>query len=91
MPLARPYVPTPPAAAEVDTDGGTLKLHEGGSKLELPGEEPRAEPNREYPNLYAHFAELIAARRSDVDVRPLRLVADAMLVAAHERVEAFSF
>ncbi|PAX08068.1 Gfo/Idh/MocA family protein [Sphingomonas lenta] len=76
---------------EVDTDGGTLKLHEGGSKLALPGEEPRAAENREYPNLYAHFAELVAARRSDVDVRPLRLVADAMLVASHERAEAFTF
>lgn len=76
---------------EVDTDAGALKLHEGGSRLELPGEAARPGENREYPNLYAHFAELIAAGRSDVDVRPLRLVADAMLVAAHERVEAFSF
>lgn len=76
---------------EVDTDEGTLKLHDGGSRLELPDGMPDAEENREYPNLYAHFAELIAAKQSDVDVRPLRLIADAMLVAAHEQVEAFSF
>ena len=76
---------------EVDTDAGTLKLHDGGSRLELPGEEPRPGENREYAGLYARFAELIAGKRSDVDVRPLRLVADAMLVAKHERVEAFSF
>ncbi|HEX8389700.1 MAG TPA: Gfo/Idh/MocA family oxidoreductase [Sphingomonas sp.] len=76
---------------EVETDAGTLKLHEGGSKLELPGEPVRPGENREYPNLYARFAELLASGRSDVDVRPLRLVADAMLLAAHERVEGFTF
>ena len=75
----------------VDTDAGTLTLHDGGSRLELPGEEPRAGGNREYPNLYARFAELVAGGRSEVDVRPLKLVADAMLVAAHERVAPFSF
>ncbi|WP_375404804.1 Gfo/Idh/MocA family protein [uncultured Sphingomonas sp.] len=76
---------------EVDTDAGTLKLHEGGSRLELPGETPRPGENREYPGLYARFADLIAAGRSDVDIRPLQLVADAMLLARHERVDAFSF
>jgi D-galactose 1-dehydrogenase len=76
---------------EVDTDAGTLRLHEGGSKLELPGEEPRPGENREYPNLYAHFAELIANGRSDVDVAPLRLIADAMVLAEQKRVEPFAF
>ena len=76
---------------EIDTDQGTLKLHDGGGRLELPDGTPHLEENREYSNLYTHFAELIAAKRSDVDVRPLRLIADAMLVAAHEQVEAFSF
>jgi D-galactose 1-dehydrogenase/L-arabinose 1- dehydrogenase len=75
----------------VDTDAGTLKLHDGGSRLELPGEEPRPGENREYPGLYARFAELVAAGRSEVDTRPLQLVADAMLLAKHERVAAFSF
>jgi D-galactose 1-dehydrogenase/L-arabinose 1- dehydrogenase len=75
----------------VDTDGGTLKLHDGGSRLELPHETPDVGANREYPNLYARFAELVAGRTSDVDVRPLQLVADAMLIARHERAEAFAF
>jgi D-galactose 1-dehydrogenase/L-arabinose 1- dehydrogenase len=75
----------------VDTDVGTLKLHDGGSRLELPGEEPRPGENQEYAGLYARFAELVAAGRSEVDTRPLQLVADAMLLAKHERVEAFSF
>lgn len=76
---------------EVDTPEGTLRLSGGGSRLELPGEPPREGENREYPNLYDRFAELVAAGRSDVDARPLRLVADVMLVASHQRVEPFSF
>jgi D-galactose 1-dehydrogenase/L-arabinose 1- dehydrogenase len=76
---------------EVDTDAGTLTLREGGSVLELPDGEHRRGDNREYPALYARFADLIAGRQSDVDVRPLRLVADAMLVAALDPVEAFRF
>ena len=76
---------------EVDTDAGTLKLHDGGSRLELPGEEPRPAENREYAGLYARFADLIAAGGSDVDTRPMQLVADAMLLAKHERAEPFSF
>ncbi|HYW15227.1 MAG TPA: gfo/Idh/MocA family oxidoreductase, partial [Allosphingosinicella sp.] len=43
----------------------------------------------EYPSLYARFAELIEARRSDVDREPLRIVADAFLVGRREMVEPF--
>ena len=76
---------------EVDTDAGLLALREGGAVIERPGIAPeRAEP-REYPSLYAHFAELIASGRSDVDVRPLQLVADAFLVGGRTTVEPFSF
>ena len=49
---------------EVDTDAGTLKLHEGGSRLQLPGEEALPGENREYAGLYARFADLIAGGRS---------------------------
>ena len=35
-------------------------------------------PEPEYAALYAHFAELVRARRSDVDVQPLRLMTDAL-------------
>jgi D-galactose 1-dehydrogenase len=34
----------------------------------------------EYPGIYARFAELIANGTSEVDVEPLRIVADALLV-----------
>jgi len=75
----------------VDTDAGTLELSMGGSILTLPGGEPEKAPDREYPRLYARFAELIAAGESDVDVRPLQLVADAFLVAERRTGPRFEF
>lgn len=62
----------------VETDGGTLKLAKGGAVLTLPSGE-QATDDVEYPGLYAQFAKLIHAGESDVDIAPLRLVADAFL------------
>lgn len=76
---------------EVDTDAGTLALREGGAVIERPGAGPERADPREYPSLYAHFAELVGAGRSDVDARPLRLVADAFLVAGRTPVDPFVF
>lgn len=75
----------------VDTDQGTLRLADGGRRLSLPGEPPREAADREYPNLYARFAELVAAGESDVDLAPIRLVADAFLIGERHEVEAFAF
>jgi D-galactose 1-dehydrogenase/L-arabinose 1- dehydrogenase len=76
---------------EVDTDAGMLRLSMGGSVLALPGADPVTGEDREYPRLYARFAELVAAGKSDVDIRPLQLVADAFLVADRHTVEPFQF
>lgn len=76
---------------EVDTDAGTLRLGMGGSILQLPGEDEQKAPDREYARLYARFAELVAAGESDVDVRPLQLVADAFLVGERAIGESFTF
>lgn len=76
---------------EVDTDAGTLRLGMGGSILQLPGETELKAPDREYARLYARFADLVAARESDVDVRPLQLVADAFLVGERAIGETFAF
>lgn len=76
---------------EVDTDAGTLRLAMGGSILQLPGEAEQTEPDREYPRLYARFAELVASGTSDVDVSPMRLVADAFLLAERRETAPFSF
>jgi predicted dehydrogenase len=75
----------------VETADGTVTLRKGGSELEIAGEPIALEPEREYPRLYARFAELIRAGESDVDLRPLELVADAFLLGRQERVEAFEF
>jgi predicted dehydrogenase len=76
---------------EVDTDAGTLRLSLGGSVIQLPGVDEQKAPDREYPRLYARFAELVAAGESDVDVRPLQIVADAFMMAERRATEVFAF
>ena len=49
----------------------------------------RAAPEREYPLIYRRFADLLAARESDVDASPLRIFADAFLVGRRETTEPF--
>ncbi|MDT7934799.1 MAG: Gfo/Idh/MocA family oxidoreductase [Sphingomonadaceae bacterium] len=71
------------------SDGGRLLLAQGGAAISIDGETQRSEPEREYPNLYEHFAQLIARRDSDADASPLMLVADASLIASRSTVEAF--
>lgn len=72
----------------VETDAGTLRLGDGGAVLTLPNGVHRS-PDREYPGLYARFAELVRAGDSEVDLAPLRLVADAFLCGRRETVEPF--
>ncbi len=76
----------------VETDQGTLYLADGGATLRLPdGSVPtQAEGlHGEYPGLYARFAEIVKAGISDVDVAPLRHVADAFMRGHRTIVEAF--
>jgi D-galactose 1-dehydrogenase len=72
----------------VETDGGTLSLAKGGAVLTLPDGVQEAE-DREYPNLYARFAQIVDAGHSDVDVAPMRHVADAFLRGQQVAVEPF--
>ncbi len=71
------------------SDAGELKLSLGGAELTIDGQAVELGENREYPGLYDRFATLIAEGRSEVDVRPLTLVADAFMVGTREVVEAF--
>jgi D-galactose 1-dehydrogenase/L-arabinose 1- dehydrogenase len=75
----------------VETDAGTLRLDMGGRLLSINGAAPVDAEDAEYPALYRRFAELIARGESDVDLAPLRLVADAFLVAERDRLPAFAF
>jgi D-galactose 1-dehydrogenase len=72
----------------VETDEGTLKLSNGGAVLALPSGTEHGE-DLEYAGLYSRFASLIRGGRSDVDIDPLRLVADAFLRGKRETVEPF--
>jgi predicted dehydrogenase len=67
---------------ELFTTTGRLTLSNGGAGLEIDGEVVAVDQGLagEYPRLYARFAQLCAGARSDVDWRPLQLVADAFLV-----------
>lgn len=70
-------------------DGGRLVLSDGGCRLALDGAAAQTAPNAEYPALYRHFARLIDAGASDMDTAPLRLVADAFMVARTTRGAAY--
>lgn len=71
-------------------DGEQLALTDGGAKLAVDGRAQNVGESGEYPEIYRRFAQLIDERRSDVDVRPLRLVADCLLVGSRESVQAVS-
>ena len=71
------------------TDGHCLRMRNGGAEIAIDDEDFRTLPEREYAGVYDRFAELIAAGRSDADAAPLRLVADALLVAETHRVAPF--
>jgi predicted dehydrogenase len=69
------------------SDGTRVRLENGGAKLLLNEEAEEDIGPGEYPDIYRTFAELIDERRSLVDVAPLRLVADCLLVGRRRMVE----
>ncbi|WP_242141180.1 Gfo/Idh/MocA family oxidoreductase [Sphingomonas sp. TREG-RG-20F-R18-01] len=76
----------------VETTSGTLLLTEGGKRLSIDGAEEVLDlETGEYPRLYERFSALVRDRQSDVDLRPLQLVADAFLVSRHKRAVSFDF
>ena len=78
---------------DVETSEGPLKLSAGGGILSVGDSEVPRDPgalDSEYPDaIYRDFAALIAEGRSDVDGRPLQLVADIFLTARYVAVEPF--
>lgn len=72
----------------VRTDGGDLVLSHGGSICQTPEGRTEGE-NREYPALYARFADLIEKGECDADVAPLLLVCDALERGKTTRVAEF--
>jgi len=68
-------------------DGRVVSLKDGGSRLFIDGTEQQVSGLGEYPDIYREFVDLIDQRRSSVDVRPLRLVADCYLAATRVSVD----
>ncbi|MGX1789971.1 Gfo/Idh/MocA family protein [Bosea sp. NPDC055332] len=74
---------------QIETEAGTLQLDSGGTRLSHGGRVLVDEPEREYPEIYRRFVELAGERRSEVDLAPLALVADAFLLGRRRIVEPF--
>lgn len=73
----------------VETDEGRMTLSRGGRIMAVDGKVVADAPDEEYRELYQHFVKLAATGASDVDLAPLRLVADAFLLGKRNIVEPF--
>jgi predicted dehydrogenase len=70
------------------SDATQLSLEDGGARLVLNGATSADGGLGEYPDIYREFIDLIDERKSLVDVAPLRLVADCLLVGSRKTVDA---
>jgi len=69
------------------SDGIHVRLEEGGATLIIDGKVQDGGGPGEYPDIYGVFVDLIDQRASLVDVAPLRLVADCLLVGRRIEVD----
>ncbi|MGV3651078.1 MAG: Gfo/Idh/MocA family protein [Devosia sp.] len=76
----------------IETSAGRrLALEKGGTVLRIDGEVALEAPSEEYERIYDRFADRLDAGQSETDDRPLRLVADAMMLGRRETVAAFDW
>jgi D-galactose 1-dehydrogenase len=75
---------------ELQTAAGTAHLSHGGARLRIDARECSLAAAHEYPDLYRRFAQLIELRQSEVDVAPLRLIADAFLCCAIRTIDPWA-
>ncbi|WP_162652032.1 Gfo/Idh/MocA family oxidoreductase [Lentilitoribacter sp. Alg239-R112] len=73
----------------VQTDAGNMHLAEGGSQMLIDGALHFEAPEAEYPNIYARLSDLLNSNQSDVDIMPLKHVADAFMLGKRTIVEQF--
>ena len=74
---------------EVITDAGTLLIKDGGTRLLLDGQEQETGDLGEYPHLYRQMAALVSSGTSDVDLRPMVQVADALTLGRRVETDPF--
>lgn len=79
---------------EAVTDAGVMTLENGGGVLLIDGVVQQGAEDGlsgEYPNLYANMARLVADNASDVDLRPMLHVSDALTLGKRNSVKAFAW
>jgi D-galactose 1-dehydrogenase len=74
---------------EVRSGADVLLLSQGASRMALNGVDQPVDDRGEYARLYDRFARLLAARESDVDLSPFKLVGDAYLIGKRRPVQDF--
>lgn len=78
---------------EAETDQGTLVLSDGGARLSVDGCEQLVQTDLsltgEYPRLYNYMAGLVRHGDIDMDLAPLRHVADAFMLGRRDVVALF--
>jgi len=73
----------------VETDQGQMTLSGGGRRMAVDDKAIAEAPDQEYRELYQRFVKLAESGASDVDLAPLRLVADSFLLGRRTIVEPF--
>lgn len=76
-----------------ETDEGVLLLENGGGKLSIDGKADDSVPglSGEYPRLYAQMAKLVERGGIDMDLSPMRHVADAFTLGQRVTVAPFTW
>lgn len=80
---------------DAETDQGILRLWNGGARMAIDGIEVKpsgrdaSELSGEYPRLYQKMARLVESGNVDVDLSPMRHVADAFTLGRRETVAPF--
>ncbi|WP_417701217.1 Gfo/Idh/MocA family protein [Pseudophaeobacter sp.] len=78
---------------EAETDQGTLVLSGGGARLTINGKETLEDTGfsltGEYPRLYARMAQVVGDGDIDMDLSPMRHVADAFTLGRRVSVAPF--
>lgn len=74
----------------LSTSDGNAKLTDGGSTFNSKGREISG-PDIEYPSLYSEFHRLLDEKNSEVDLSPMRHVADAFTLGKRAIVDAFDW
>ncbi|MGY3696238.1 D-galactose 1-dehydrogenase [Bradyrhizobium sp. USDA 3240] len=72
-----------------ETEAGPVTLSKGGRQLRDGNRLVVDATDEEYPALYRRFVALTLDGKSDVDLAPLRLVADSFMLGRRRLVEAF--